>query len=316
MAGVVRQHLQPCLPVLKPCLAQLGVQVSLEDADVAEGSAAGNKQSDSPLRSVAKKKTEPKRAAISAEATTEAHASHILHEYTKSDTQREMLMSGCKASPIFASMDSAELEKAVAVMFERRCKPGEHVIVQGDDGDNMYMVESGEYAVILKQKGPAPVHFYKAGDSFGELALMYNTPRAATVQCISGGLLWALDRMSFRKIMMSSQKKAEASTAMVSTAIVRAPTSFAGYSFCICTYTHYASLVEQLTRMPQLARSMQLALSPQLAQRSKRRGRIMPRSCQSLRSAIAALNRSPHEHSVIPPYSASCCLSSRAASLL
>jgi len=76
------------------------------------------------------------------------------------------------------------------------------------------VADSGEYAIILKQKGPTPVGFYRKGDSFGELALMYNTPRAATIQCISGGLLWALDRMTFRKIMMNANKNAAASTAM------------------------------------------------------------------------------------------------------
>ena len=52
------------------------------------------------------------------------------------------------------------------------------------------MVDSGEYSVLLKARGTTPVHYYQKGDSFGELALMYNTPRAATVQCITGGNLW------------------------------------------------------------------------------------------------------------------------------
>ena len=45
----------------------------------------------------------------------------------------------------------------------------------------------------------------QAGGSFGELALMYNAPRAATVvSAESGCTVWALDRVTFRKILMTS----------------------------------------------------------------------------------------------------------------
>jgi CRP-like cAMP-binding protein len=48
---------------------------------------------------------------------------------------------------------------------------------------------------------------YEAGGSFGELALMYNAPRAATVRCTSSAVLWALDRVTFRRILMENTSK-------------------------------------------------------------------------------------------------------------
>lgn len=48
------------------------------------------------------------------------------------------------------------------------------------------------------------VYKYENGGSFGELALMYNMPRAATIQAASQGSLWAMDRQTFRRILLKS----------------------------------------------------------------------------------------------------------------
>jgi cAMP-dependent protein kinase regulator len=48
------------------------------------------------------------------------------------------------------------------------------------------------------------VFTYENRGSFGELALLYNMPRAATIKAVSEGLLWALDRQTFRRILLKS----------------------------------------------------------------------------------------------------------------
>eukprot|EP00966_Prymnesium_polylepis_P285855 6603278-Prymnesium_polylepis.1 len=56
------------------------------------------------------------------------------------------------------------------------------VVTQQDtQGDEFYVVEKGEYDVTIVAKGDAVVKKYAAGEWFGELALIYNMPRAATV---------------------------------------------------------------------------------------------------------------------------------------
>lgn len=86
------------------------------------------------------------------------------------------------------------------------------VISQGDQGDFFYIVESGSFDVYIHPSGslqPGPdglgtkVATISVGGTFGELALMYGAPRNATVvsaepQCT----LWALDRVTFRRILM------------------------------------------------------------------------------------------------------------------
>ena len=77
----------------------------------------------------------------------------------------------------------------------------EEIVVKGDSGDYFYVVESGLYEV-LKGKQRAKVFQYRHKGAFGELALMYNAPRAATVRAATKGVLWAVDRATFRHIIV------------------------------------------------------------------------------------------------------------------
>lgn len=54
---------------------------------------------------------------------------------------------------------------------------------------------------------PTHIHTYENSGSFGELALLYNMPRAATIKAISDGSLWAMDRQTFRRIILKSAFK-------------------------------------------------------------------------------------------------------------
>jgi CRP-like cAMP-binding protein len=46
----------------------------------------------------------------------------------------------------------------------------------------------------------------KPGGSFGEIALLHHAPRAATVTAASDGIMWVIDRIAFKSIMMASHK--------------------------------------------------------------------------------------------------------------
>lgn len=51
---------------------------------------------------------------------------------------------------------------------------------------------------------PKMVKSYEHGESFGELALMYNTPRAASIRAKTNCILWAMDRTTFQKVKPTS----------------------------------------------------------------------------------------------------------------
>ncbi|XP_033050979.1 cAMP-dependent protein kinase type II-beta regulatory subunit isoform X2 [Trachypithecus francoisi] len=101
-----------------------------------------------------------------------------------------------------------QMSQVLDAMFEKLVKDGEHVIDQGDDGDNFYVIDRGTYDIYVKCDGVGRcVGNYDNRGSFGELALMYNTPRAATITATSPGALWGLDRVTFRRIIVKNNAK-------------------------------------------------------------------------------------------------------------
>uniref|UniRef100_A0A2K6TKH4 cAMP-dependent protein kinase type II-alpha regulatory subunit n=1 Tax=Saimiri boliviensis boliviensis TaxID=39432 RepID=A0A2K6TKH4_SAIBB len=93
-------------------------------------------------------------------------------------------------------------------MFERIVKADEHVIDQGDDGDNFYVIERGTFDILVTEDNQTrSVGRYDNHGSFGELALMHNTRRAATIVATSEGSLWGLHRVTFRRIIVKNNAK-------------------------------------------------------------------------------------------------------------
>uniref|UniRef100_A0A2K5RU31 cAMP-dependent protein kinase type II-alpha regulatory subunit n=1 Tax=Cebus imitator TaxID=2715852 RepID=A0A2K5RU31_CEBIM len=128
--------------------------------------------------------------------------------HPKTDEQRCRLQEACKDILLFKNLDQEQLSQVLDAMFERIVKADEHVIDQGDDGDNFYVIERGTYDILVtKDNQTRSVGQYDNHGSFGELALMYNTPRAATIVATSEGSLWGLDRVTFRRIIVKNNAK-------------------------------------------------------------------------------------------------------------
>ena len=100
------------------------------------------------------------------------------------------------------------------------CARAESIIKQGDLGDFWYVVDSGSFQALKKSDGEAEaakVKSYGVGDSFGELALMFNQRRAASVVAMEDSVVWAVDQASFQalvKTAATSHKEEYAHTAL------------------------------------------------------------------------------------------------------
>eukprot|EP00158_Paraphelidium_tribonemae_P001190 Partr_v1_DN24090_c0_g1_i1_m34665 putative protein kinase, cAMP-dependent, regulatory, type len=140
----------------------------------------------------------------------------------KSKEQTSRITAAVKNSFLFRQLDDDQYKDVVDAIGEKLFKKNDLVIQQGAIGDFFYIVDAGRLSCYVKMQhsssGPGAgldpaavttewgkkVTEYTAGGSFGELALMYNSPRAATVQADTDCVLWALDRVTFRRILMDS----------------------------------------------------------------------------------------------------------------
>ena len=105
--------------------------------------------------------------------------------HPKTDGQRERLQGVAKNCLLFKTLDDSQLIEVIDAMFEKKVESGEFLIREGDDGDFFYIIEEGTYNAMKEDKETKEdkvVFTYVNEGNFGELALLYNMPRAASVQ--------------------------------------------------------------------------------------------------------------------------------------
>jgi cAMP-dependent protein kinase regulator len=135
--------------------------------------------------------------------------------HPKTPEQVQRLKIAVSNNFLFSSLDDESFSTILSALQEKPIPaPNIKVISQGDSGDYFYVVEKGDFDIYIHPSGsvqPGPDGMGKKvatigpGGGFGELALMYDAPRAATVvSATKGGLLWQLDRTTFRRILMDS----------------------------------------------------------------------------------------------------------------
>jgi cAMP-dependent protein kinase regulator len=129
--------------------------------------------------------------------------------HAKTEEQKGRIKKVLSRSFLFSSLETSALQTIVDAMQEKIVEEGDKLITQGDDGDCLYVVEEGQMDCFKKQADGAEkkVKECTVGDAFGELALLYNCPRAASVVAHAKGVLWQLDRESFNHVVRDAAVK-------------------------------------------------------------------------------------------------------------
>ncbi|KAH0474099.1 MAG: hypothetical protein KVP17_000683 [Porospora cf. gigantea B] len=106
-----------------------------------------------------------------------------VHAKTPEERQAILASIDSKLKVLFGHLSLEHKLKVVDAFFPKAISVDETVIKQGDEGDNFYVIKEGCFDIYVTRPGAEAqkVKTCSAGDFFGELALLYNAPRAATV---------------------------------------------------------------------------------------------------------------------------------------
>ncbi len=115
--------------------------------------------------------------------------------------------------PIFAPLPGGSLEHLAARLVPLRVDAGTVIVREGDAGDRFYIVAEGEIEVSQYDR---TVSELAPGGYFGEIALLRDVPRTATVTARTDAVLYALDRDDFLAAVTGHPQSAEAAETVMS----------------------------------------------------------------------------------------------------
>jgi CRP/FNR family transcriptional regulator, cyclic AMP receptor protein len=106
-----------------------------------------------------------------------------------------------KRVPLFADLDRRELGQVARLFKERRFHAGETVTREGSGGAAFFLIDSGEATVSVRGESRASL---EPGDYFGEIALIDEGARSATVTASSELVCWGLTFWDFRPLVQDN----------------------------------------------------------------------------------------------------------------
>jgi CRP-like cAMP-binding protein len=115
---------------------------------------------------------------------------------------------------IFRSLPMTVIEQLAVSLEPEKFQPGEDVCVQGEAGDRFFVISEGRASVLT---GGKVVRELGAGDSFGEIALLHEVPRTATVRADGELLAYALARDDFVYAVTGNPNAAQEAESVIGT---------------------------------------------------------------------------------------------------
>ena len=103
--------------------------------------------------------------------------------------------------PLFADLSESELQQIALLFKERHFAPGETVVKEGADGAAFFLVDSGQATVSV---GSVQRTSLRAGDHFGEIALIDEGARSATITATSEMVCYGLTFWEFRPLVVEN----------------------------------------------------------------------------------------------------------------
>ncbi|CAJ1371810.1 unnamed protein product [Effrenium voratum] len=139
----------------------------------------------------------------------------------KTDVDKQLIAQAMRTNENLWVIGNLEdkIPAMTAVMWKEYVKAGKRLITEGDmEADFFYVVQEGKFEITVREeklqglgilKGPQNylvVGQSRKGQSFGEVALLYCSPRAATVRALTNSVVWVLDRAHFKDILLKASE--------------------------------------------------------------------------------------------------------------
>lgn len=117
-----------------------------------------------------------------------------------------------RGDPLFEPLPVATVERLSHDLVEIEVGAGKEIITEGERGDRFYLIDSGEVEVL---EGGAWRRTQREGESFGEIALLRDIPRTATVRAVRDTRLYVLDREHFIAAVTGHARSHQAAEAVI-----------------------------------------------------------------------------------------------------
>ncbi|XP_051510720.1 cGMP-dependent protein kinase 1 isoform X1 [Myxocyprinus asiaticus] len=144
------------------------------------------------------------RAAVIASEPIPAELEITANRVTKSASETAQIVKAISKNDFLSRLDEEQISMMVELMKVLDHCPGDTIITEGTEGNSMYIVAAGELRVTQAGRD---LRNLTSGDVFGELAILYNCKRTASVKAITSVKLWCIERQTYRSIMTNKSKQ-------------------------------------------------------------------------------------------------------------
>uniref|UniRef100_A0A3P9A1Q3 cGMP-dependent protein kinase n=1 Tax=Esox lucius TaxID=8010 RepID=A0A3P9A1Q3_ESOLU len=145
------------------------------------------------------------KAGVSAEPTSRTYDSSCLPKFSlemarvpKDASVKKLLCEALCKNPYLRSLEGQQLRDMVECMYLKGYQQGDYIIRQGDTGNHLFVLAEGKLDVLQDKKYVTSIAVWT---TVGELAMLYNCTRNASVRAVSKVKTWVLEREAFQNIM-------------------------------------------------------------------------------------------------------------------
>ncbi|XP_041045020.1 cGMP-dependent protein kinase 2 isoform X3 [Carcharodon carcharias] len=142
---------------------------------------------------------------VSAEPSTRTYDSNKLPEFSLERTRvrkdsgvKKLITEALNKNQFLKRLETQHVRDMVECMYEKNYQHGDYIIKQGEPGNHLFVLAEGKLEVLQNSKILTSISIWTA---FGELAILYNCTRTASVKAVSSVKTWVLDQDVFRNIM-------------------------------------------------------------------------------------------------------------------